>query len=153
MRTSDINVKITGDGKQTLGKLFCKLSKGLTLGKNALAKRSAISLNKALDDRGLRLLSMTAPIRIQQQSGRTVARTSGGKKQAEGDGSNIPPIPPGSCEVLDLFLGPLHLDLLGLVVDLYGATPNDAVRVHITADPNGGVLGSTFCELANGSQA
>ena len=95
---------------------------------------------------------MKAPIRVQQQSGRTVARPSDGK-QAEGDGSNIPPIPPGSCEVLDLFLGPLHLDLLGLVVDLYGATPKDAVRVHITADPNGGVLGSTFCELADGSQA
>ncbi len=152
VRTSDINVKLTGDSKQALGKLFCKLSKGLTLGKNALAKRSAISLNKALDGHGLPVLSMTAPIHVQQQesSDGSAARMSHSRQASEG---NIPPIPPGSCEVLDLFLGPLHLDLLGLVVDLYGATPADAVRVHITADPNGGVLGSTFCQLAGGSQA
>ena len=28
----------------------------------------------------------------------------------------------GTCQILNLILGPLHLDLLGLVVDLYGRT-------------------------------
>lgn len=46
------------------------------------------------------------------------------------------------CPILDLVLGPLHLDLLGLIVDL------NQVHLSITADPNGGVLGSLFCSLA-----
>jgi hypothetical protein len=57
-------------------------------------------------------------------------------------------VPPGSCEVLDLLIGPLHLNLLGLIVDLYGATPKDAVRVLVTANPNGGILGRALCEIA-----
>ena len=60
----------------------------------------------------------------------------------------VPPPAPGSCEVLDLLVGPLHLDLLGLVVDLYGPSLTEAVRVLVTADPNGGELGRTFCEVA-----
>ena len=46
------------------------------------------------------------------------------------------------CNVLSLTLGPLHLSLLGLIVDL------NQVHLTITADPNGGVLGSLFCSLA-----
>ena len=45
--------------------------------------------------------------------------------------------------MLNLILGPLHLNLLGLVVDL------NQVHLTITADPSGGVLGSLFCGLAN----
>jgi hypothetical protein len=58
--------------------------------------------------------------------------------------------PPGSCQVLDLILGPLNLDLLGLRVDLYGATTTQPVRVLITANPFRGVLGQVFCRLAAG---
>jgi hypothetical protein len=47
-----------------------------------------------------------------------------------------------SCPILDLVLGPLHLDLLGLIVDL------NQVHLTITANPTGGVLGSLFCSLA-----
>jgi hypothetical protein len=50
---------------------------------------------------------------------------------------------PGPCKVLDLILGPLHLNLLGLVVDL------NEVHLQITADPNGGILGSLLCSLTN----
>jgi len=49
----------------------------------------------------------------------------------------------GECPVLDLILGPLNLDLLGLVVDL------NKVHLTITANPTGGVLGTLFCSLAN----
>jgi hypothetical protein len=49
----------------------------------------------------------------------------------------------GPCKVLDLVLGPLELDLLGLMVDL------DQVHLTITATP-GGVLGNLFCSLAGG---
>jgi hypothetical protein len=50
---------------------------------------------------------------------------------------------PGPCTVLDLVLGPLHLNLLGLIVDL------NQVHLQITADPNGGILGSLLCSLTN----
>jgi hypothetical protein len=48
-----------------------------------------------------------------------------------------------TCSVLDLVLGPLHVNLLGLVVDL------NRVHLTITADPAGGILGRLFCGLAN----
>ena len=49
-----------------------------------------------------------------------------------------------TCEVLTLELGPIHLELLGLVVDL------NKVVLTITADPSGGLLGQLLCSLAGG---
>jgi hypothetical protein len=46
------------------------------------------------------------------------------------------------CDILHLTLGPLHLDLLGLIIDL------NQVQLDITADPAGGLLGSLLCGLA-----
>ena len=47
-----------------------------------------------------------------------------------------------SCDVLDLFLGPLKLDLLGLVVEL------DPVILKITAVAGAGnLLGNLLCAL------
>jgi hypothetical protein len=47
-----------------------------------------------------------------------------------------------SCEVLDLVLGPLDLDLLGLVVHL------DRVHLNITAEPGpGDLLGNLLCAI------
>lgn len=49
-----------------------------------------------------------------------------------------------SCTILDLVLGPLHLDLLGLVVDL------NQVHLTITAVPGAGnLLGNLLCAVAN----
>jgi len=49
----------------------------------------------------------------------------------------------GSCQILDLVLGPLHLDLLGLVVDL------NQVHLNITAVPGpGNLLGNLLCAVA-----
>ena len=56
----------------------------------------------------------------------------------------------GTCQVLKLVLGPLHLDLLGLVVDLYGRTKSDPVVVTINAVPGHGLLGDLLCGLAGG---
>jgi hypothetical protein len=48
-----------------------------------------------------------------------------------------------SCEILDLTLGPLDLDLLGLVVHL------DTVHLEITAEPGpGNLLGNLLCAIA-----
>ena len=49
----------------------------------------------------------------------------------------------GSCQILDLTLGPLHLDLLGLVVDL------NQVHLQITAQQgSGNLLGNLLCAVA-----
>jgi hypothetical protein len=49
----------------------------------------------------------------------------------------------GSCTILDLTLGPLHLDLLGLVVDL------NPVHLVITAQQGpGNLLGNLLCAIA-----
>jgi len=48
-----------------------------------------------------------------------------------------------SCDILNLVLGPLHLDLLGLVVDL------NQVVLNITAEPGAGnLLGNLLCGVA-----
>ena len=50
----------------------------------------------------------------------------------------------GGCRVLDLVLGPLHLDLLGLVVDL------NQVHLNITAQPGpGNLLGNLLCAVTH----
>lgn len=50
----------------------------------------------------------------------------------------------GGCQVLDLTLGPLHLDLLGLVVDL------NQVHLNITAQPGpGNLLGNLLCSVTH----
>ncbi|GGK77266.1 hypothetical protein GCM10012284_09080 [Mangrovihabitans endophyticus] len=49
-----------------------------------------------------------------------------------------------SCPVLNLILGPLHLDLLGLVVDL------NRVILNIVAESGAGnLLGNLVCAIAN----
>jgi hypothetical protein len=49
-----------------------------------------------------------------------------------------------ACTILDLTLGPLHLDLLGLVVDL------NQVHLTITGQQGpGNLLGNLLCGLAN----
>jgi hypothetical protein len=57
---------------------------------------------------------------------------------------------PQTCQVLKLVLGPLHLDLLGLVVDLYGKTHSNPVVVTINAQPSHGLLGQILCGAAGG---
>lgn len=49
-----------------------------------------------------------------------------------------------TCNVLNLVLGPLSLNLLGLQIDLA------QVVLNITANPAGGLLGQLLCALAGG---
>jgi len=49
----------------------------------------------------------------------------------------------GTCDILDLTLGPIHLELLGLVVDL------NAIHLQITAVSGpGNLLGNLLCAVA-----
>lgn len=53
------------------------------------------------------------------------------------------PAQPGTCPVLDLMLGPIDLNLLGLEVQ------TSQICLTITADRNGGLLGQLLCRLGN----
>jgi hypothetical protein len=97
-----------------LGSLFCALA-----GKRVPLAKAAVKLTHAANHSGL----ATQGIRFAVPARQSQAAA------------------PGPCQVLDLVLGPLHLNLLGLVVDL------NQVHLQITADPNGGVLGSLLCSL------
>jgi hypothetical protein len=100
-----------------LGSLFCSLARARV----HAARVAAVSrLNTAIRRNGV-----VQPLRFDIGVRATTAATG------------------PTCPVLNLVLGPLHLDLLGLVVDL------NQVHLVITAEPAGGVLGSLFCGLAN----
>jgi hypothetical protein len=128
--TSAINLKITGHSSQSLGALFCKLSRSLKLTSASSARAATASLNRYLHGHPLHAVRFRATLPV---------------ATAEAAQAPVP-----SCRVLDLVLGPLNLDLLGLVVDLYGPDASKPVEVHVTANPAGGVLGAVFCKLANG---
>jgi hypothetical protein len=50
----------------------------------------------------------------------------------------------GSCQILNLTIGPIHLDLLGLVVD------TNTIHLTITAQQGpGNLLGNLLCAVAN----
>jgi len=115
---SKVVLTITADSKGgVLGSLFC----GLANGKVKLASKStAMKLTTAAHRTGLATkgIGVGSPVTQMQQ------------------------MAPGPCQIVDLVLGPLHLNLLGLIVDL------NQVHLQITADPNGGILGSLLCSLA-----
>jgi hypothetical protein len=104
-----------------LGSLFCKLAH--TQVKLRSLASYAGKLTKTVHAAGLAtsdsLLGVSAPMTQKQLAAGTAV-----------------------CPILDLILGPLHLDLLGLIVDL------NQVHLTITADPHGGALGALFCQLA-----
>ena len=133
VRTSDINVKLTGDRSGLLGGLLCGLSRNLRLDQQALTQRTVDSLNQRLGKRSLSVLSFRTSLQAAQPSPATARARA------------VPPVAPGSCEVLNLMLGPLHLDVLGLIVDVYGANRSEPVQVLITANPAGGLLGQLLC--------
>jgi hypothetical protein len=113
-----VNLAVTGKRSGgVLGSLFCSLANAKVKASRA---RAAHKLNAEIRRTGVvRPISFGVPIR--------------------GQTSQAAP----TCSILELTLGPLHLELLGLVVDL------NKVHLVITANATGGVLGSLFCGLAN----
>lgn len=114
-----VKLDITGRSSGgALGKLFCRLSKA-----KIASRAAAHRLNAELASSKAPVLHFSARLTPQ-------ATTS----QAAG----------ATCQVLDLVLGPLNLELLGLVVNL------DKVHLNVTATRGGGSLGDLFCKLADG---
>src|SRR5918997_3075035 len=135
---SEVNLRIyavrRGEGSGVLGRLFCALSRStIRLGRGASvaeAQKVVRSLNTRLEDRPMRAMRASA-----------VLAADGGAQAAQ----TAP-----SCRVLNLILGPLDLNLLGLVVELYGENRRSPVTLTITSFPGQGVLGDLFCSLAGG---
>ena len=128
-----VHLTITADSKGgPLGSLFCSLVHA----KVSLSKRAQqytrVARKSSLHTKGV---SFGVPLYRPAPS-----------SAPAGSGAN-PAAPQTICPILDLTLGPLDLDLLGLMVHL------DVVHLVITADSTGGVLGSLLCGLAGGSPA
>ena len=121
---SKVVLQITGipsgqPGGGVLGSLFCSLASArLSPGKRIAAARELTTRLQRRGDRVMHFIAYLTPKATAAQAGAT-------------------------CPVLDLVLGPLHLDLLGLVVDL------NQVHLTVTATQGGGILGNLFCSLAS----
>jgi hypothetical protein len=88
------------------------------------------------------VMSFSAPLSV---SSGLAATTTGGTTDTTTTGTTTTTIgsapAAGQCDVLDLVLGPLNLDLLGLIVSL------NKVQLDVSANPVG-TLGTLFCQLA-----
>ncbi len=116
-----VTLDITGNsGGGVLGSLFCKLARA-----------------KAATARAADAQALTAAVR--RHGGAVVRFNAFIHPAATATSANA------VCPVLDLVVGPLNLQLLGLVVDL------QRVHLTITATRNGGALGDVFCKLADNS--
>ena len=112
-----VTLDITGNRRGgVLGALFCRLARGASNGPN-----TARVLNAALR-------------RHPQRAVRFSASMSPAHSAAASP----------TCQVLDLIVGPLNLQLLGLVVDL------QKVHLNVLATRGEGKLGDLFCQLADG---
>ena len=118
-----VHLLITADSNGgILGALFCSIA-----GPRASAaklNRTASKMTRAARANGL------------NQQGVTGFRVQVAPMQAQQAGA--------ICPILDLVLGPLDLNLLGLMVHL------DRVHLVITARQGGGILGDLLCSLAGG---
>jgi hypothetical protein len=125
--TSYISLDVYAVHGRVLGNLFCALAHAkVTL---PSADRVARALNSHLAGRPLHVFAASESL--------PAAAAAAAQPQ--------------TCQVLKLVLGPLHLDLLGLVVDLYGKTHANPVIVTINAVPSQGLLGQLLCSVAGGS--
>jgi len=130
--TSEICLDITAfPNKGILGQLLCSLADG-PLNLNALTRLEGLLtdvLNDALTSRG--------------RGNGNGGGNGGGNGMGNGGGS----VCSGECEVLDLVIGPVKLDLLGLRVVLDNCN-NGPVEVCISATASEGLVGSLLCSLA-----
>ena len=128
-----VHLTITADSNGgLLGSLLCSLSGH---GSSGLAStKAAKTLTKAATRSGLSTRGVRLGVPLYQTTSSSGATTLSTSVKS----------PLAICSILDLTLGPLDLNLLGLMVHL------DQVHLTITADSNGGILGQLLCGLAGG---
>ena len=82
-----------------------------------------------------------ATLRVTRKNVRMPASVTGAGPASGAKTSQVPPIP-GACQILNLVLGPINLNLLGLVVR------TNQINVRIDAVPGAGnLLGNLLCAI------
>jgi hypothetical protein len=123
---STVHLVITADSQGgLLGQLFCSIGGH---GHGQVAQR----LTKAAHRSGLSTKGVRMGVPLYQTSSGSISTMATASPQT-------------ICSILDLTLGPLDLNLLGLIVHL------DQVHLTITADSEGGILGQLLCGIGGGS--
>src|SRR5215210_535901 len=131
----ETHLTITADSEGgLLGSLLCGLA-----GRRGPLAQQAAKLTRAAHRSGLATKGVSVAAPLFQASG---SGSGSGSGQMTSSGAVSPM---AICTVLELTLGPLDLNLLGLRVHLSGAAPTDPVHLLITADSEGGILGSLLC--------
>jgi hypothetical protein len=128
--TQPVELRLSADDTGgILGKLFCQLAQASgVMGTHAKAKIAARQLNRHLHLRRTAILRVKAVIYAPNSQGGMQGYSPQGTMQVD------------ECAVLHLILGPLHLELLGLIADL------NKIVLDLTAIP-GTLLGNIFCQL------
>jgi hypothetical protein len=122
--TSPICLDITANnGGGLLGNLLCSLSNDLS---------------------GI----LAAPSALQNLIGQVLSGTLNSPKAAHGHAPPTTDVCTGQCDILDLTLGPVNLNLLGLHVSLDNCS-GGPVQVCVSATASEGLLGSVLCSLDN----
>jgi hypothetical protein len=99
--------------------------------------------NGHLNVTGLVTGTLTSDTGVVTQVSQVVTTTVNSATTATGGATTAAAAAAASCSILSLTLGPLHLDVLGLVVDL------NQVVLNITAVPGAGnLLGNLLCSVA-----
>ncbi|MGI8429651.1 MAG: hypothetical protein ACR2OB_10175 [Solirubrobacteraceae bacterium] len=115
-----VMLDVTGNARGgVLGTLFCRLARARVASARVAAARALTAGVNAHPGHVLRFTASLNP----------TATTAAA--------------PTSTCQVLDLVVGPLNLQLLGLVVDL------NRVHLAVTATRGQGALGDLFCKLAD----
>ncbi|HEY6151198.1 MAG TPA: hypothetical protein VIW19_11815 [Gaiellaceae bacterium] len=123
---SNVHLVITADSQGgLLGRLLCSLA-------GQGGAQQAQSLTKAAHRSGLSTKGVRMGVPLYQTSSGSISTGPNASPQM-------------ICSILDLTLGPLDLNLLGLIVHL------DQVHLTITADSEGGILGSLLCSIGGGA--
>jgi hypothetical protein len=128
---SQVHLVITADSQGgLLGQLLCSIGGHGPGGQTLKAQR----LTKAAHRSGLSTKGVRMGVPLYQTSSGSISTGQTASPQT-------------ICSILDLTLGPLDLNLLGLMVHL------DQVHLTITADSEGGILGQLLCGLGGGSSS
>jgi hypothetical protein len=129
-----VHLSITADSNGgLLGRLLCSVSGQFT------PRQIVLNWTRAAQRSGLATKGVTVGVPLYQTT------SSSGTSTLSTPSGAISPLM--ICPILDLTLGPLDLNLLGLIVHL------DTVHLVITADSEGGILGQLLCGLAGSAPA
>jgi len=166
VETSEINLVITANENRGLGRLLCAIARLLDPRDvadrlNAVVALNGGKLSSAQPLTGATDVTITHFSNVNGQiyanfvlSGKN-GRPLGAFRTAV-EVQQVPEIPEGACTVLRLVLEPIDVTILGVRIQLYGATPpdpatgfeGDPVVVNIYGVPGeGNLLGNLVCAL------